>query len=58
MSLLAATLLSFACAGEEDVVSGLPELGRVAWPRDLEAACAASRDSGKPVLVRFQEIPG
>ncbi|MEO1272508.1 MAG: VPGUxxT family thioredoxin-like (seleno)protein, type 2, partial [Myxococcota bacterium] len=34
------------------------ELGRVAWGRDLEGALAASRRSGKPVLVLFDEVPG
>ena len=34
------------------------ELGLVKWGRDLDAALAESADSGKPVLVLFQEIPG
>lgn len=34
------------------------ELGRVAWLRDHEAAFAAARGSGKPVLLLFQEVPG
>lgn len=34
------------------------ELGRVAWQRDHDAAFAAARASGKPVLLFFQEVPG
>jgi hypothetical protein len=34
------------------------ELGRVAWQRDHEAAFAAARASGKPVVLLFQEVPG
>ena len=34
------------------------ELGRVNWGRDLDAAKAKSAESGKPILVLFQEIPG
>lgn len=34
------------------------ELGAVAWGRELEPALEASADSGKPVLLLFQEIPG
>ena len=35
-----------------------PELGAVAWGRDLEQALATSTASGKPVFLLFQEIPG
>ncbi len=34
------------------------ELGRVHWGRDLDAALAASAETGKPVFLLFQEIPG
>ena len=34
------------------------ELGQVAWGRDLEQARSRSDQSGKPVLVLFQEVPG
>ncbi len=34
------------------------ELGSVAWGRDHDAAFAESRESGRPVLLLFQEIPG
>ena len=34
------------------------ELGKVRWQRDLDAALAQSKKSGKPVFALFQEIPG
>lgn len=35
-----------------------PELGRVRWGRDLEAALRSSGADGKPALLLFQEVPG
>jgi len=34
------------------------ELGQVGWGRNLEAAKAKSAQSGKPILLLFQEVPG
>ena len=34
------------------------ELGAVTWGRDLEDAKQQSANSGKPVFVLFQEVPG
>ena len=34
------------------------EVGNVQWGRDLDAAFKNSAETGKPVLVLFQEIPG
>jgi hypothetical protein len=34
------------------------EVGDVRWGRDFEAALKESAESGRPVLVLFQEIPG
>ena len=34
------------------------EVGHVHWGRDFEKALKNSADTGKPVLVLFQEIPG
>lgn len=34
------------------------EVGHVRWGRDLDAAYAQSAETGKPVLVLFQEVPG
>jgi len=38
--------------------AGTPELGAVRWGTDPDAALAASRADGRPVLLLFQEIPG
>ncbi len=35
-----------------------PELGRVAWNRDLGPAIEETATSGKPTLLLFQEVPG
>jgi len=34
------------------------ELGAVNWGRDLDAAKKHSAETGKPVFVLFQEVPG
>ncbi len=34
------------------------EVGTVNWNRDLPAALASSKKSGKPVFLLFQEVPG
>jgi hypothetical protein len=34
------------------------EIGNVQWGRDFDAALKMSAESGKPVLVLFQEVPG
>jgi len=34
------------------------EVGEVDWGRDYEAALAKAKESGKPVLILFQEVPG
>ncbi|MBL8842121.1 MAG: hypothetical protein JNL90_11415 [Planctomycetes bacterium] len=34
------------------------ELGQVDWQRDLDAALAQSKATGKPLAVLFQEVPG
>ncbi len=35
-----------------------PELGKVSWLRDFEAAVRLSKDTKKPLLVLFDEVPG
>ncbi len=47
------TLLTASCSAAPP-----EEGGKVSWGRDLDAALAASRQSGKPVFALFQEIPG
>lgn len=34
------------------------ELGQVKWRRDFEAGLAEAKETGKPVLLLFQEVPG
>ncbi len=34
------------------------ELGEVKWLRDIREAIASSKNSGKPILILFQEVPG
>lgn len=34
------------------------ELGDVKWGRKYEATRNAAKESGKPVLILFQEVPG
>ena len=34
------------------------EAGKVSWGRDVDTALASSKQTGKPVLALFQEIPG
>lgn len=45
-------------APRKRVVNQAEELGQVAWGRNLEAAKAKSAQSGKPILLLFQEVPG
>ena len=44
--------------GAYQVFGGTPELGTVTWGKDLDAALAKSGESGKPVFLLFQEVPG
>ena len=34
------------------------ELGQVHWQRDFEKATQLAKESGKPLFVQFQEVPG
>ena len=59
-----------ACAQQESKVSDVAnsrtslvtdapvELGKVHWIRDLELAQKLATESGKPLFVQFQEVPG
>ena len=41
------------------MTGGQPEeLGNVQWNRKMENAVALSKQSGKPILILFQEVPG
>ncbi|MDJ0803309.1 MAG: hypothetical protein QNI89_09415 [Desulfobacterales bacterium] len=43
--------------GSQTVVNPV-EVGTVQWGRNFDAALKMSAESGKPVLVLFQEVPG
>jgi len=34
------------------------EIGTIKWSRDLETALKKSKESGKPIFLLFQEVPG
>jgi hypothetical protein len=51
-------LLTTASLAFADPESNPIEVGHVKWQHDLDAARAASKQSGKPLFVLFQEIPG
>ncbi len=55
---LALLLVGGLLAGTAASSNPEPELGRVRWGRDVDAALAQSRASGRPVLVLFDEVPG
>jgi len=48
------TLIRNVMAQEDNPV----ELGAVNWGRSIEEAQAKSKESGKPLFVQFQEVPG
>ncbi|MEM9378324.1 MAG: hypothetical protein AAGB93_00145 [Planctomycetota bacterium] len=55
----AAALASVFTPGSPGTDDEAPrELGAVDWGRKLEPALASAKESGKPVLLLFQEIPG
>ena len=41
-----------------ELVNNPIEVGDVRWGRDLDSALTNSAETGKPVLVLFQEVPG
>ena len=58
-----AAFLALACSSAfpQDVTSSktVPvEYGTVRWSRQLDPTLAKAKDSGKPVLLCFQEVPG
>jgi hypothetical protein len=56
MFALGLMITPLACASNSEPQ---PEaVGKVRWGRDLNAALAASKQSGKPVFALFQEVPG
>ncbi len=56
---LCAAFLSPTLSSQEPASSNNPiEVGTVKWNRDLDAAFASSKSTGKPVFLLFQEVPG
>jgi hypothetical protein len=51
------SLVSWSAPSEDEVENPV-EVGAVRWGRDLAAAQQASGETGKPVLLLFQEVPG
>ena len=56
IAILISAIVMTAVSGE--ALDNPIEVGDVKWGRDLESALKNSADTGKPVLVLFQEIPG
>ncbi len=54
LGILGLALVISSCKGQPVPV----EVGAVSWQRDLEPAYGQSENSGKPVLILFQEVPG
>ena len=40
------------------LAAGPVELGTVTWGRDYEAGLKKVKESGKPMFLLFQEVPG
>lgn len=57
--LTATALMPIARADSTSPDAATPiELGRIPWVRNLPKALAASKTSGKPVMLLFDEVPG
>ena len=52
LSILALCLANIASAKQHR------ELGKVDWMRNYDEAVAVAKESGKPILILFQEVPG
>ena len=53
-----AILLAGLCFASDPDESDRVELGTVKWNRDYAAAKKTAEESGKPLLLFFQEVPG
>ncbi len=51
-------IMAGGLAQASEAIDNPIEVGHVRWGRDFHVALQNSADSGKPVLVLFQEIPG
>ncbi len=59
LGLLALSLVILSAFKSSDRMIPQPEeLGNVNWLRDYDKAVASSKETGKPILILFQEVPG
>ena len=62
MALASSALVAVLLLGSSAVVGDDPheavEKGAVRWSDDLDAAKKTSAESGRPIFLLFQEIPG
>jgi len=56
--LLSYLFLFLGCSAEEKTGKGPIEVGTVDWGRNYEDAVKKSKESGKPIFLLFQEVPG
>ena len=54
----ALVLLGLALQNGSSMGQSPVEIGQVNWNRDLDAAKKLSSQTGKPLFVQFQEVPG
>jgi hypothetical protein len=54
---VAAVLVLGAVGGAQDRKAPV-ELGHIRWLRNFDKAVEAAKESDKPILVLFQEVPG
>ncbi len=58
-SLITVVFAVFSVGCESHLQAANPvEVGKVKWGRDYDAAVKAAKDSGKPIFLLFQEVPG
>ena len=50
-------LLTFFLLADCEAEAGPVEIGAVKRSRDLDKSLTSSKESGKPVLILFQEVP-
>jgi len=58
LTLIALLLSSMLFSQMSNPLDQAEELGTVSWYRDHDKALLESKQSGKPVLILFQEVPG
>jgi hypothetical protein len=50
--------IGVSCSFSQKVVPVNPELGKIEWLRDFDAAAKKAKTEKRPMLVLFQEVPG